>query len=209
MIISRHSRKIAISFIIVLGLSLAMIIFDLSRMRIMQSKLDSITKEHNIKSDLMTSIRHAIYARRVSLRNILLMADPFEKDMEKTIFNSYAVNIVAERNKFSSMRLNEKEKKLLGEINVLMALAYQAQVSLIEESIYQDKILGKDELQKAFETQQVFIDKLKQMIMMQKEATKKAVADAEQSYSSAKTSVYILGGSALLFGILLLCLLSG
>lgn len=201
MIISRHSRKIAISFIIVLGLSLAMIIFDLSRMRIMQTKLDSITKEHNIKSDLMMSMRYGIHERQVSLRNILLMTDPFEKDRERTVFNSYAVNIVTARNKFSSMPLNEKEKKLLGEINVLMALAYQAQVSLIEDSIYEDKILGKNELQKAFETQQVFIDKLKQMIMMQKEGTKNAVADAEQSYSAAKSSVYVLGGSALLVGI--------
>lgn len=76
MMISRHSRKIAISFVIVLGLSLAMILFDLSRMNIMQSKLDVITKEHNIKSNLMMTMRHGIYERQVSLRNIMLMKDP-------------------------------------------------------------------------------------------------------------------------------------
>ena len=200
--ISRHSRKIAISFVIVLGLSLAMIIFDLSRMSIMQSKLDSITKEHNIKSGLMMTIRHGIYERQVSLRNIMLMNDPFERDDGKTIFNSYALNIVTAKNKFSSMPLNEKEKKLLAEINESMVLAYQEQVSLIDASIYSDnEKITKEQLQTAFNTQKVFIDKVKQMIMLQKQATKKAVMDAEQSYSAAKSSVYILGGGALLFGI--------
>ncbi len=187
---------------IVLGLSLAMIIFDLSRMNIMQSKLDAITKEHNVKSGLMMSMRHGIYERQVSLRNIMLMDDPFERDEGRANFNSYALNIVNARNRFSQMSLNEKEKKLLAEINASMILAYRAQINLIDSSIYDDKVkITQKELQKAFNTQEVFFSKVKQMIMLQKEATTKAVIDAEQSYIAAKTSVYILGGSALLFGL--------
>ena len=200
--ISRHSKKIAISFVVVLGLSLAMIIFDLSRMKIMQSKLDAITKEHNIKSSLMMIIRHGIYERQVSLRNIMLMEDPFERDEGRAKFDSHALNIVNARNSFSQRSLNEKEKKLLAEINASMILAYEAQINLIDSSIYDYKVkITQKELQKAFNTQEVFIRKVKQMIMLQKEASKKAVMDAEQSYSEAKSSVYILGGSALLFGL--------
>ena len=201
MIISKHSMKIAMSFVVVLGLSLAMIVFDLSRMKVMQSKLDVITKEHNIKSALMMTIRHGIYERQVSLRNIMLMDDPFERDEGKTIFNSHAVDIVQARYKFSKMQLSEVEKKLLEEINKAMALAYRAQIQVIDESIYGNKITTKKELVKAFNSQKIFIGKLKKMIMLQKQASKKAVMDAEQSYREAKTSVYILGGSSLLFGL--------
>jgi len=202
MMISRHSRKIAISFTIVLGLSLAMIIFDLSRMRIMQEKLDVITKEHNVKSSLMMEIRHGIYARQVSLRNIMLMKDPFERDEGKTVFNSYALGIVNARNKLSSMSLNEKEKQILAEINAAMVKAYNAQLSIIDTSIYhEEKVITKSDLQKAFHTQKVFMGKVMQMNKLQNEATQKSVMDAEQSYHAAKTSVYTLGGSALLFGI--------
>lgn len=208
MIISRHSRNIAISFMIVLGLSLAMIIFDLSRMSLMQSKLDVITKEHNIKSGLMMIMQHGVYERQVSLRNIMLMTDSFERDTGRTDFNSYALNIVNARNKFSNMVLNEQEKKLLVEINATMALAYKAQINLIDASIYYDnEIIAKKELQKAFNAQKVFMGKIKQMIMLQKEATQKSVMDAEQSYRAAKTSVYILGGSSLIFGILVAILI--
>jgi len=202
MMISRHSRKIAISFIIVLGLSLAMIIFDLSRMYIMQEKLDVITKEHNVKSSLMMAIQHGIYEREVSLRNIMLMKDPFERDEGKAVFNSYALDIVNARDKLASMSLNQKEKKILAEINAAMVKAYQAQMSIIDTSIYnEEKIITKNDLEKAFHTQQTFMGKVIQMIKLQKQATKKAVMDAEQSYKAAKISVGVLGGSALLFGV--------
>lgn len=201
MMVFRHSQKIAISFVIVLGLSLSMIIFDLSRMNIMQSKLDSITTEHNVKSALMNSIRYGIYERQVSLRNIMLMSDPFDRDDGKTVFNSFALDIIAARNQFSSMQLNAQEKNILKEINEAMVKAYQAQVSAIDASIYENKIPTKKELHKTFATQKTFINKVKKMIALQRSATEKAVMDAEKSYREAKSSVYILGGSALLFGI--------
>lgn len=203
MMISRHSRKIAISFIIVLGLSLAMIIFDLSRMNIMQSKLDVITKEHSIKSDLMMIMRHGIYERQVSLRNIMLMTDPFDQYDENEKFSKYALNVLNARQKFSKMPLNEKEKAVLEDINVAMVAAYNLQISSIDASIHNEgRKITRGELKKAFDSQKALIEKVKHMIMMQKEATNKAVEDAEKSYQAGKTSVYILGGSALLFGVL-------
>ena len=200
MTISKHSQKIAISFVIVLGLSLAMIIFDLNRMNIMQSKLDAITKEHSIKSNLMMQIRHGIYERQVSLRNIMLMDDPFERDEGKIEFDRYALDIVKARDQFSLMKLSEEEKNILEDINKTMVLAYRAQIKFIDASIYEDKIITKGELQNAPESQEIFMGNVKKMIMLQKRETKKAVIDAEQSYSEAKSSVFILGGSSLLFG---------
>lgn len=63
------------------------------------------------------------------------------------------------------------------------------------------KKITKEDLLKAFKTQEAFIGQVKAMIELQKRATKKAVMDAEQSYDEAKASVYTLGGSAMLFGL--------
>jgi len=200
--ISKHSRNIASSFIIILGLLLAMIIFGLSRMSIMQSKLDVIIKEHSVKARLMMEMRHGIYERQVSLRNIMLMQDPFDRDEGKMLFNSYALNIVLARNKFTNMPLSEQERKILTEINSAMVSAYIAQTGLIEASIYDDKeIVTEKEILKTFDAQKLFISKINEMVKLQDRASEKAVQDAEESYSAAKSSVYILGGSALLLGI--------
>ncbi|MDH5395221.1 MAG: ATP-binding protein, partial [Gammaproteobacteria bacterium] len=150
----------------------------------------------------MLRMRHGIYERQVSLRNIMLMNDPFDRDKGKEIFNSHALSILDARKQFESMKLNSEEKNLLDEIKKIMVVAYAAQLDLINASIYDfNKKITPAELQSAFETQEKFSALLSKMIAIQKRETKNAVIDAEQSYQAAKKSVYLLGGSALLIGI--------
>lgn len=203
MTFSKQSKQIAISFSIVLGLLLVMIVFGLSRMDIIQEKLDVIVKEHNVKTQLMLIMRHGIYDRQISLRSILLMNDSFDRDNEKNVFNSFALNILAARNKFSNMRLSKQEKEVLDDINESMELAYTAQINLIDRSIYfEDEIISQDDIKAAFLTQEDFSNKIQKMIGLQKEATEEAVFDTELSYRETIRSTYILGSSAILFGIL-------
>ena len=204
MMISRHSRKIAISFIVVLSLSLALITYYLNSMNIMQSKLDSITKEQNVKTSLMMTFQQGVYERQVSLRNILLMDDPFERDLGKAEFNSYAVGVVQARSSFMAMSLDMKEKKLMTELIEAMKVAYDAQLNMIDASIYNNRLrFTKEEIDGAFKTQTVVLDLVKQMVGLQKEATRKAVMDAENSYKESKKSIFLLGGSSLVFGFLI------
>lgn len=203
MMISKQSLKIAISFLIVLTLSLVMILYDLSRMNIMQSKIDIITKEHNIKKDLMVTIRNALYERQIRLRNIMLIQDPFERDLAAGTFNRVELKVVNARDKILAMSLSEHEIKLLNDIRENMIVAYQGQAKIIEDSIYNDhREITTEVLEQAFAPQEVVMKKVSQMISLQQEATLKAVMDTEKSYSEAKSSIYILGGSALSFGVL-------
>ena len=202
MMIPRHSRKIAISFSIVLGLMMILILFGLSRMKIMQEKMDIITQQHNVKSGLMMIMRHGIYERQVSLRNIMLMDDPFERDQGKTNFNSHAIYVVQARNDFAKMPLNKQEREVLDKINIAMVKAYNEQMKLIDSSIYNaDKEISNNDLKKAFKTQTEFMNLIIEMISLQKKATEDAVLDAQNSYSYAKSAVFVLGGGALLLGI--------
>lgn len=178
-----------------------MIVFDLSRLHIMQSKLDSIVKDHSVKSGLMMEMRHGIYERQVSLRDILLMDDVFKRDEEKNKFDSFALDVILARNKFAAMPLTKEEKILLDEINSTMANAYVPQINLIDFSIYNSDVkITQEELHRTFLSQEKFIDKLKKMIQLESAATQDAVTDAATSYAEAKKSIFILGGSALLFG---------
>lgn len=180
-----------------------MILFDLSRMKVMQSKLDAIVKEHSVKTNLMLTMRNGIYERQVSLRNILLMNDIFQRDQGKMLFNQFAANIIEARNEFAKMPLNEQEKIILDEINQAMRIAYAAQVKLVDKSIFQNEVkITQEDINSTFVTQEVFIQSLDKMITLQKKATEDAVMDAEKSYTDATKSVYILGGSALLLGTL-------
>ncbi len=200
-VISEDSLKIALGFLVMLVLLVVMTLLGLSKMQDIQSKIEVITSENNLKTELMMTIRHGIYEREVSLRNILLLDDPFERDEGKSRFNQHAIDIVAARNQFATMRLNDREKQLLEEINAAMRKAYYAQVNLIDKSIYRaEEPITRDEIERAFQTQEVFMERVKQMISLQKNATQKALKDARQSYNQARTSIYILGSAALLVG---------
>lgn len=201
--ISKQSQKIALSFVIVLALALVLVLFDLSRMSHMQSKLDAITNEQNTKVELMNEIRNGLYERQVRLRTFLLLQDPFERDEAATLFNSYENNISFARNKFTKMVLSQEENEVFDEIKAAMVPAYRAQLKLIEDSIYHvEKAISAEMISNAFAPQALVMAKVSKMIKLQKDATKKAVQDAEKSYAEAKISIYTLGGSALLFAIL-------
>lgn len=205
--ISKQSQRIAFSFAVVLGLSLAMVIFDLSRMQNMKSQLDVIIKEHNVKSHLMGTMRNGLYERQIRLRNIMLMKDAFERDAAASNFNHYEVKVVTARDKFLKMTLSDKEKNLFQKIRSTMVIAHRAQVKLIEESIYNEyKEITQEVIRVAFEPQQLVMSKVSEMITLQTNATKKAVQDAEKSYSEAESSIYILGGSAFFLALIVMSL---
>jgi signal transduction histidine kinase len=202
--ISKQSTNIAVSFVLVLTLLLVMVLFGLNRMNLMQSKLDAITREHNVKTDLMVSIRNALYERQLRLRDIMLIQDPFERDKAAAAFSRFELDVVKARDQILAMQLNKDEKKLLNEIRKNMQLAYQSQFKIIEDSIFHyDQEITSASLEQAFTPQEVVMEKVEQMIRLQKNATLKAVMDAEKSYAETKVSVYFLGGGALIFGVLI------
>ncbi|MFK5913414.1 MAG: ATP-binding protein [Woeseiaceae bacterium] len=201
--ISKQSKNIAASFIVVLGLSLVMITFDLSRMRDMQDKMDVITKEHNVKQSLMVSIQSSIYERQIGLRNIILLSDPFEKDAARTAFNQHAFGVIKTRDIFLSMSLSQQERELFKKIMSGMTDAYELQQNIITKSIFDESHkFTHDEMQETFDKQSMVTKRVNEMVRLQQNSSAKAEMEADKSYQEAKSSVFILGGSSLIFGLL-------
>lgn len=201
MMISRHSRKIAAGFTLLLGLMLILTLFDLSRMKIMQDKMEVIIQQHNVKHQLMMTMREGIFKRQVSMRDVVLAPDPFIADDKKTLFNSYALVIIQARNKFALMPLSDSEKEILENINKAMIVAYERQTTIIDKRIYNEQKISQAELNHAFDSQTQFIYWIDQMMNIQKNETQAAVMDAERSFADAKYAIFVLGGGALLLGI--------
>lgn len=200
--LSIHSQRIATSFVIVLSLLVALVLFESSRLDIMQEKIDAIVKEHNVKTQLMITMQHGIYDRQVSMRTLLLLDDVFERDEERLIFSSFAGKIIAARDQFAKMNLSYEEQDVLEEMNDRMVVAYNAQINLIEKALAnEDEVITQAEIIAVFLTQDSFINQIRKMIGIQKTASNKAVKDAELSYREAKQLIYILGGAALLLGL--------
>ena len=77
----RHSKyTIALGFILILSMLGAVAIVGLMRMAAIQSRMDSIVNQQNIKTDLVVTMHNAARERSIALHRMALMADPFDRD---------------------------------------------------------------------------------------------------------------------------------
>lgn len=197
-----RSRHIVIGFIFVLILMAGLVLVVLNQMGHMQDRLDTITQQHNRKTDALNSLREGIRKRQIGLRNLIVTQDPFEKDDIRNLFYVHALEGAEARNRFAAMVLSDKEKEILGLLNASMRIAYPMQNTLAEKAIFENDInvLSK-ELKATFDVQAVVVQHLNEMVDLLKNQTQEAVNNARASYDKASYLVAIVGSGALLIGL--------
>jgi len=202
--INKQARIITLGFVVLLTLMTALAVTALEQMQGMQQKLDTLTQQHNVKTKLISTIRDGIYNRQVSLRNMMLMPDPFERDEESAHFRQLALPVLQARNQLADMKLTSPERQIMNQIIDSMKVAYNFQLNVLRKVVFSD---SPEEYQPllsdAFNKQEVIVEQIHEMLQLLNDETKRAVIDAEQSYRRSRNMLYILGGSALFLGILI------
>jgi len=204
MSISKQSRSIITGFSIVLILMLVLIIIGLNHMHIMQSNLDSITQQHNVKTALMEKMREGIFNRQISLRNMMLMPNPFDRDEESIVFRKHALSVLLSRDKLTKMDLTQEENNVMIQITDAMREGYNFQQEVLRQVIFSEKpeqfqsLLGE-----AFLKQTTIVNLINSMKEILVSETDNAVNEARQSYRDAKNAMFILGGFAITLGIII------
>lgn len=199
-----RSRHIAVGFIFVLVLMAGLILIVISQMDHMQAQLDTITQQQNKKTNHLNALKEGIRKRQIGLRNLIVTQDPFEKDDIQSLFYVHALEGAEARNRFSEMKLSDKEKEILEKINAAMRIAYPLQNSLAEKAIFQDDINAlSEELKVTFSSQADLMQHLNEMVTLLKGQTQEAFNDARTSYDNATYLVAILGSLALGLGLII------
>jgi len=173
-------------------------------MRVMQINLDSITQQHNVKTTLIEKMRAGIFNRQISLRNIMLQTDPFDRDAESITFRKHALNVLLARRELNKMSLSPAEAHSLGLIKTAMREGYDFQQEVLREVIFsENRNQFQSLLGDAFEKQSTIITLINTLKNNLKTRTNHAVDGARKSYNDAKNVIYILGGTAILLGLVI------
>jgi len=187
---------------------LVLIIIGLDRMKVMQANLDSITSQHNVKTALMEKMREGIFNRQISLRNMMLSPDPFDRDEESVIFRRHALNVLLAREELTKMDLTPKEEKVMIQITTAMREGYNFQQEVLRQVIFSEtpdqfqSLLGD-----AFQKQKAIVNLINGMQAILAAESKHAVHEARQSYQDAKNAMTILGGLAITLGLVITILI--
>ena len=144
-------KKINISTGLVIGFSVAMLLMlvifsvGLSSMSAIQDRLRDIVENQNVKTNLVTSMRYIARERTLSLYRMALMDDPFDRDEEFLLFNSYALDFINARDKLLLMPLNEEERKAMELQSQKTIKAVQLQEKVID-LMYRDDLTAAKKL---------------------------------------------------------------
>ncbi len=156
-------------------------------------RIDSIVKNQNVKTNLITTMRTAGRERTVSMQKMLIMQDPFERDEEWMRFNAHATTFALARSNILRQNLSESESELLrqqGELVKLIGPLQQRIAEMIlEEKLAEARLLILNE---AIPLQDKTFSQLSQLLTLQEIATKDAVTAAKADYTNARNIMLIV-----------------
>jgi len=184
-----------------IAITLLIVIFSigLSSMAEIQSRLKTIAQNHNVKTELVTSMRFAARERTVSLYRMLLLTDAFERDDEFMAFNSYAIVFMEARRSLIAMELSASEQKALNKQEVLTKAAIALQEAVIDLAVADETEQAKRLLYtKTLAAQDEVFKILNELIDMQRMETERAVVESGNEYQNARGLMLAFGVIALI-----------
>lgn len=184
-----------------LALLVVLLHISLSRLDNLSASLDSITHQTMVINRLIGTMHEGIRLRQISLRNILLMPDLFDRDEESLRFYSYAVPVSDSRNKLVALSLNTDERKVINRISALMKIAYPIQNDLVDDALEDTKVTGLgNKLNFAIKSQNEVVVELKKLSQVHEKRSINAILETEYLLQESRNLVNTLGIAAFILG---------
>jgi len=127
----RTHRIIAAGFILVLGLIALILLAGYFRLQDNRAHLLSVVEHHNVKVDLLFSMRNLVRERSLSMYAIYFKRDPFDRHDEYLRFTGMVDEFVALRQRLEGMGLDATEQNLLNDAYALIRQSQPLQVDLV------------------------------------------------------------------------------
>jgi len=203
---SKVSTRLSTGFGLVLGLLLVVLLLGITYMAKMHQRLDEIANVNNVQSKLASTMYLTVTERALALRNLILLSDEAEIQIEVKRIAAQAKKYNEAEEKLTQMlkadpNASPEQIALLGKI--------REQAKLAEPFIAKGADLGMQKKgEEAYKLlrfefrpiQKKWWDLLNEFISDEEKQNAAAIAQAEQDYNSAKKLMYMFGAAALFVG---------
>ncbi|MES2071684.1 MAG: methyl-accepting chemotaxis protein [Pseudomonadota bacterium] len=201
------STRLTVGFGLVLALLLIVIFLCISRMAQMQSRMEEIANVNNVESRLASAMYLTITERALALRNLILLSEEAEIQIEVSRIKAQAKKYGEAEDKLSKM-LSEDSNASPEQLALFNNIKEQAK--LAEPFVNKAADLGLqkkgDEAYKMlrFEfrpVQKKWWDMLNEFLAVEEKQNSQAILEAEKAYIGARIFMFMFGAIALLVGI--------
>lgn len=194
--------SVGAGFALVLALMIALTVVGLKQMAAINSRLERIVNQNNVKIELATTMRDALRERAISMHSIVVLQDPFAQDEELQHFYELGTSFTKARQKLQQMISSNAEEFALEQINILTMATQPIVIRTIEYALDRDSSSALAMLQKeAIPTQRKLLNELDNLLWEQQNASRKAAEEAAQSYRQTEWLMVLLGTAAAFLGI--------
>ncbi|MCU6434890.1 methyl-accepting chemotaxis protein [Undibacterium sp. Jales W-56] len=201
------STRLTIGFGLVLSLLLTVLLLGVNRMAQMQNRMEEIANVNNVESKLASTMYLTITERALALRNLILLSEEAEIQIEVNRIKAQAKKYAEAEEKLEKMIAADPNNPP-DQLALLNKIKEQSKLS--EPYIAKGTELGLrklgDDAYKLlrFEfrpVQKKWWEMLNEFISTKEKQTTQAITDAEKSYESARSLMFVFGGAALLIGV--------
>ncbi|PWB58864.1 MAG: hypothetical protein C3F18_01680 [Nitrosomonadales bacterium] len=194
--------SVGAGFALVLALMIALTVIGLKQMDAINSRLERIVNQNNVKIELATTMRDALRERAISMHSIVVLQDPFAQDEELQHFYELGTSFTKARQKLQQMISSNAEEFALEQINILTTATQPIVIRTIEYALDRDSGSALAMLQKeAIPTQRKLLNELDDLLREQQNASRRAAEEAAQSYRQTEWLMVLLGTAAAFLGI--------
>lgn len=196
--------SVGTGFAVVLVLMVALTLVGLKQMEAINSRMERIVSNNNVKTELASVMRDSLRERTISMHTIVVLTDSFEKDAELQRFYQHGINFTKSWQTLDKMTDTDEERSILIKIRRMTEVAQPVVLKTIELAIDHRDWEALEVLQtQAIPAHRALLLGLDQLLKLQRDATTKAMSEASATYTRTKLLMVMLGFSAALVGVLI------
>ncbi|MYM39639.1 methyl-accepting chemotaxis protein [Duganella qianjiadongensis] len=198
------AKRLSLGFGLVCALLGMVIVLGLACMREIQQRMEEITKVNDVETQLAQTLDLTVTERALALRNLILLKETKEIQIEVKRITDQDAKYAANLNKLSQMFSAEvnttpEEKQLLDNIRKQGELARPFIARAQEMALNQQQDDAYKLLRYEFRPiQKKWWELIRQLVALEQKQNTEAVANAEAAYDSARQRMLVLGGLTLL-----------
>jgi len=201
----KNSRfVIAAGFLLVLLLTALLMLMGYMRLNEVRIQLESVVTLHNVRIDLLFSMRNLVRERSLSLYSMYFSSDPFERQDEYLHFSGMVDEFVALRENLLRVGLDNDERQILERAFAVIRHTQPLQADLVNRILRQDlRTVLHPVLQKDLTLEKEILMLFDQIVEIERARVKLAAAETLRVHDNTLKLMKVLAPLTLLLGLLI------
>ncbi len=195
---------VATGFLLVLILTALLILMGYVRLNEVRKQLDTVVNQHNVRIDLLFSMRNLVRERSLSLYAMYFSRDPFDRQDEYLHFSGMVDKFVALRERLLQIGLNEEKQRLLEQAFAIIRQTQPLQADLAHQILQQDsRSVLFPVLQKDLEYEKEILSLFDHIVEIERVQVKQAATETLHAHDNTMQLMMALAPLTLLLGVLI------